>query len=324
MKKLLALFSVYFLALGTLCLPSSAQLQQVPPPWAIQTRQGDFLIENTTGVGAVSITMTWRMILATGERQEFQRTGLSVSGGNGPNYNSFPLPEGWLIGVSILGIGSVADNSQTYYQVWVGRNAYSTPNTAPMQLIGCSTSGAYGLGWPGGCNRPPTDGQGLNQSCAIANPAAGVNLSQNLNGTTNITCNGIANLVQGQKHWLSNIRFTLTTDANAAARQVCIRLTDANGNIYYGYCIQATQAASTIVTYDFTAGVGPTFLGAAALTVIPTTNVAGTANEVQGTLPDNLQFSDATVLTTRIVNIQVGDQISAVVVRPFWSHHTND
>lgn len=325
MKKLLSIFCISFLALTFFVVPTRAQLQQVPPPGSYQTYQGDFIIQNDTGgVGGASFTLTYRMILASGERKEFQQTGLGGSAGNGPSYNSFPLPQGWLVSWSLTLIGGNVDSGQTYAQVFLGRNFSPIPNAASTQLLGCQLSSNYSCGGPGPAWRAPTDGQGLNQSCAIANPAAGVNLSQNLNGTTNITCNGTANIVTGQKHWLSTIRFTLTTDANAAARQVCIRLTDANANIYYGYCMQATQAASTIVTYDFTAGVGPTFTGAAALTVIPTTNVAGTANEVQGTLPSNLQFFDATVLTTRVTNIQVGDQISAVVVRTFWSHHVTD
>jgi len=321
---------------GTLTVVYSGRLAQSPfseggggptipcagSPTGFVIKQGDYIIQNDTGyVGGATFTLTYRMILATGERKEFQQAVLPGAAGNGPAYNSFQLPEGCLTAVSLTLIGGSVDSGQTVAQVFVGRNFSPVPNASSTQILACQLSSNYSCGWPGTW-RAPTDGQGLNQSCTITNPAAGANLSQNIN-TGTLTCNGVSGMI-GQKHWLSNIRFTLTTDANAAARQVCIKLTNGNGNGDYGYCMQATQAASTIVTYDFTAGVGPTFLGGASLTVIPTTNVAGTANEVQGTLPSNFQYFDATVLSTRITNIQVGDQLSAIVVRTFWSHHATD
>jgi len=321
---------------GTVAIVYSGRLAQSPfseggggptipcagSPTGLVIKQGDYIIQNDTGnTGGASFTLTYRMILATGERKEFQNAGLAGAAGNGPAYNFFPLPEGCLTAVSLTLIGGSVDSGQTVAQVFVGRNASPVPNASSTQILACQLSSNYSCGWPGTW-RAPTDGQGLNQSCTIANPAAGADLSQNIN-TGTLTCNGVSGMT-GQKHWLSNIRFTLTTDANAAARQVCIKLTNANGNGDYGYCMQATQAASTIVTYDFTAGVGPTFLGGASLPVIPTTNVAGTANEVQGTLPSNFQYFDATVLSTRIVNKQVADQLSAIVVRIFWSHHDTD
>lgn len=283
-------------------------------------KQGDYIIENDTGdTAGGTFTLTWRMILATGERREFQQVGLPGSTTNGPTLNGFPLVEGCLVGGSLyLATGGV-EAGRTYAQVFLGRNGNSPiPNATSIQLIGCSMSSFYSVGWNGtsaaSC-RMPSDGQGYNQTIAFSNPAAGANLVNGaLSGATII----------GQKHWLANVRFTLTSSATAQARQACITFKDVGGNVYYGNCIQGTQAASLIVNYDFTAGVGAQYPGAATLIAIPSTNVAATANEVQGTLPSNLQFADASTISITIIGIQAGDQLSNIVVRTFWSHHVTD
>lgn len=276
-------------------------------PSPIFCYHGDALIVGATwGLNVTNpSTLVYYRMIVNGQRQEFTQTLSSTSSTPAFQNLQIPLPEGWLIGVTILGTAStVPQQGAISVQVGLARGLQgpiaTNAQSAPISLIsGCT--GNYPLSWPyvGAAN--PVTQPGYLASVAVSNPSAGANLSYTLSPSI-------------ERWTFQNIRLKLVTSSTAGSRQVQLLFTDASGNVYFSAQAQCTQPASQTNTYSFSPGVGPTFQGAATATVAP----AGA--DIQVPLPAILQANDATVISTVITNIQTGDQISAVVVRASLQH----
>lgn len=281
-------------------------------PSPLYVQQGDCLILDVTAQQpTASIYKVGYRMIRVADGQPFVGEFLTAAAVNaGPTYTYQALPEGWLLGVTITQefvgasvptlAGQAGFNLVQLYvgqaNTGIGSLGIETDSTigGGMLLISASPPAFQTLCWPSSGTRLGTDGAGTNNTLTKANPAAGVNFSFSFNAVL--------------RTQVFNVRFRLVTDANAANRQVGITFTDANANIFSSSFIQATQAASLTVDYNFAVGVGPSFPGAATLIAIPT------GDDVQGALPP-VCISDTTVLASVVKNIQVGDQISAITIR---------
>lgn len=94
------------------------------------------------------------------------------------------------------------------------------------------------------------------------------------------------------------LTFQLTTDDNAADRQVGLQLLDPTGNVVAAAPVASTQPASTNYLYSFLASLSSANAEEATVVVSPLFNFV---------IPDSYQ------LATSIANTQEGDQISGIV-----------
>lgn len=98
--------------------------------------------------------------------------------------------------------------------------------------------------------------------------------------------------------YLFGLRFTLTTDVNANARNVKI-FAGVSTNERYGIGANVVQAASTVFTYNFINGLGSPYI------------IAGT-QEVFLSLPNLFIIHENESLEIHIDNMEAGDQITLI------------
>ena len=218
---------------------------------------------------------------------------------------------GWLISVTAYINGAGIKSGQTYGSMYIlpsmpaGGGTGScvaglTTATLGTQLIGSNMNSFYPISWlvaGGALISSPLKVPGFytNNACpaTFACPAAGANLS-----TAAFSCAASGNCT-GFRVKFQTVHFTLTTDGNAANRQVCLVLKTGGGAVVSQSCAVGVQTASTTFSYDFAPGIG--------------SSSSTVSLEYLTTLPANFQLSPtATTLGTAISNIQVGDQISNV------------
>lgn len=242
-----------------------------------------------------------------------QATAWTVTCAGGQGTGILMPVQGWLISATAYISTAGLKSGQTYGSMFILRSMPAgggvgscvtgvTTATMGTQLLGSNMNSFYPISWVvagGSLITSSLKGPGFsaNNACpsTFACPAAGANLS-----TSSFSCSPSVNQsCTGFRLKFNTIHFTLTTDGNAANRQVCLVLKTGGGAVVSQSCAVGVQTASTTFSYDFGAGIG--------------SSSSATSLEFLSTLPANFQLSPtATTLGTAISNIQVGDQISNV------------
>lgn len=262
--------------------------QRVLPRTAIYVVPADTLLLNVTAEFALfpSINLAYRLLLTDGTVQTFLQA-FQITNGNGENTFSVQLPEGWLLSVTVEANTANIPTGAVYAQVFLIRGA-SGNLVWPTLLLGEYINSFFHIAWPGTPIRIPTEGRGFTQAINPANPGAGNNFSFTFD--------------QRFRWRLDSLAFKFTTSAVVANRSVRLLI----GTVaLFNMAIPApgVQAAST--TLDYTWGTGLPY-GATDATFGFT-----------APLPANLEWSTAShlPLITSIGNIDVGDTITAVIIR---------
>lgn len=276
-------------------MPSNILSPVGPSP--IEVTNGDVLIINDTsaaGVGGASTRpelITWRIKCLDGIIRSYSQSITTIMTG-GETINVIPLVPGWLLGVGYTPTTAAGQTGQVYAQVYFGKPSLSGGVVLDTLLMAGCPPGFQTISWPAQ-TKLNTDGPGVLARFTVSNPASATNF------TTTLTF--------GLRVQHINWRFRLVTSATAGNRQVGLRFTDASSNIYFDTFAQVSQPASETVDYNFSAGVGPNFVGAATLIAVPT------PDNVQCAMPNGLFSNDATVVASVVTGITTGDQISAIV-----------
>lgn len=253
---------------------------QEGPPSNLYIQLEDRLqIDQVATSGVIGMTVTARILRADGTIIALQ---LALSGGVPFTHikNTFDLVEGYLLSLVIT------PSTQSFQRGIYFVTAQIIRGTPPNQFITQTlfadyVVGGYTLGFPGGRLAQSVDGFGSTNSLTIAAPAAGVELSFSVGS--------------GQRLRPRSIRFSLTTSATVANREVTLVIDD-GAAIFAQIPSNFTQAASLSETYCFALG---------------TQSVKGSVTTLAlSPLPDCL-LSGGYRIRTLTTAIQATDQYSA-------------
>jgi hypothetical protein len=280
-------------------------LDRIGPPSPLYIQRDDVLGIEVTSSVAETVTVNWRQLLAPFPRggqpdapgvpdasQTAQSSNviepsqkvvnITAAQRNTPQTFTVPLTEGYLLGVTAVGLNSVS-RGQCFVRVVILRGALTFTSPQTFQTLFADYVTQFDIaGWPGGRVSDPNESTGLITSFTFANPAAGADFS-----------------VQStpQHRWrLQSLTGVLTTSAAAGNRQVHVRITDGTPNILYDAPAPSVQAASLAVRYSFVPGL---------------TSIATVDGSTVVPLPPNLvMVGSNTIVTSATTGLLAGDQWS--------------
>ena len=199
------------------------------------------------------------------------------------------LGDGWITGVDINYWQGTPKPGQSMFECEINRgvfNMHEGISLIPKSYL--ETSGH--LSWPYGRPGPTNSvtGHGFTRAVAVAQPAAGTNFTA--------TCPTNA-------HWkINSVSFLVVTDANAANRVLSIVIDDGT-SAFWTAVSGTTQTATQSTVY----AIGP---GASPRAFTPATGALRQYIE----LPIGLEIFEGGRIRSAITNIQVGDQVSGIVL----------
>lgn len=194
------------------------------------------------------------------------------------------LNEGWIESVSIVSSGTVVVRGQVFIQLSIQEDEewINSPHTI---LAADYFVSSVGLQWPGTPIRHYRDGAGFLTKLAIGGITAGANFSSTVP----------ASVVRR----IMSVSFRLAADANVANRRPILEVVT-GGSLAHSFPTFTTQAAGT--TFDsFFMPIGSFF----------TSVVSGVMITF---LSQDLYLKEGDVLQSRIDAMQVGDQLSNIVI----------
>lgn len=250
------------------------------PAYAIPIDKNDRIVYDGWSIGvAASVQLRIRTIGPDGVKQHALHT-ITIAGGGNNDTAEIVLGGGWLMSVSAVLITTGIPPGDIFSEVRLAKEETATSGVEFILFRAYLNSGR-GHSWPGHeLNDIFSAVPGLSIG-SPANPGVGANLSYALSDY--------------EQSNIFSVRFRLVTDANVASRRVQLRF-NRGGVILQDFVCSQTQAAS--LTYDYYFGVNlpaETFLN----------------NVVQRSLSP-IPLLPSSTITTSIVNIQAGDQISSV------------
>lgn len=327
-------FTLHTLLLAFLCalccVPARAQQPVyggVFSPVYVTTKE-TFYVQGTSenslaNISCASTIVSYRMKLTDGLIFQDQFT-ISTGSANGSGV-LFPY-EGWLLSATV---GCVSPSvSGLYIQIMIlntpvtgmsrgtqGAPGFPNSNIIEQVLFAGCISSFYTYSWPSAQATPPTACAAQNASRAVTNPAAGAQFTQALE--------------QFGRERIINIRFTVTTSAVAASRDVCVNFLKGGvaGTVVGSACSPFFQVASQTVTYNFMAGIGAT----PNCSLIGATQTAIACSEVEVPLPtywESVTSMETSIgapfsINSNVKSIDVGDTITAISIREQLWNETN-
>lgn len=154
---------------------------------------------------------------------------------------TIPVGPGRLLSVTVVAVIGTVQRGELFVSVFLGRNL-PFPAERSFLLLQDYVVGGSGLGWPGGQITDPLGGRGNYRVVALANPAAGAEMSL---------------LVPAGALWrLRHFRWRFVTDATAGNRSVRV-IADDGTNIYQRWAATSVQGASGDSRYTGLVGGAP-------------------------------------------------------------------
>lgn len=190
---------------------------------------------------------------------------------------TYPLPEGFLLGVSALPTDSSVRRGHLYAAVSIGRGLGTPYHPAHYLVQDYLESGCFAA-WPGQLNVPQAGPTGLVRTVVGTDPVASDEISQTV--PTNATWELLA------------VSWRLTTVATVATRRVVMQIFDPSVALVGRYPAADRQSASQVLGYNFGAGVF---------------NQAAFYNEIVTSLPVGLILPGGYIIGSLTENFQSGD-----------------
>jgi hypothetical protein len=240
------------------------------------------LVQVTNTVAGVSLICSGRQLLLDGSLKPFS-VPLTVTSDGVTRSTLEPLAQGWILSATVKVTAGVPTTSSTFVVLQLVRGGQGQLEVATLQQ-GFVTA-TQRVRFPG--EQPPassTSGVGTPTFFGGTTPGAGANMQES---------------VAAAHIWtLTALTLTLTCSATVANRVMRLQMTDGGGNVAGEVVDSAPATASQVVIFSFTNG--PNYLASGG-GVLDRTIGIGLWRMAAGTL-----------LKTAIVNLQAGDQISAI------------
>lgn len=253
---------------------------QVELPLSLYIGTDDFLYWQTwSSVANNPITLSIRYLAPDGQIIP-QLEVITPTSDRLVNNKSIRLQEGFILSVSLLGLGSERPG-QVYSRLTLARQAVpGTFYTAALLFAGY-VSPYDVLAWPFGHNIAPTDNRGNLRSITGTLPAAGAEISESV--------------PTGVRWRILAFRYSLTSSVAVANRDSQLTIDD-GANIFVQESAEAPQAASLAWRYTWAPGL---VIGAQsnATVFVP--------------LPVGLELNAGSRIRTATQNLQAADQYSA-------------
>lgn len=212
----------------------------VNPPSEAYLSEADQLIVCSQAVATNPITIAARVLHTNGQIQIYQYQHV-LNGTRQPKFESFPLVEGFLLGLSVFvptGVSTTVSRGIEFVSVWIGRGQGSTI-VLLHPLVADYVVSPHPIGWPGSTLRHPTEGPGRLLNIHVTNQAG-----FNLQFVQPILC-----------RWrFQGLNFTYTTSAVAGARIMAIRMFGQSGQRFWSRHAPGSQGASVSVLYSCVTG----------------------------------------------------------------------
>jgi hypothetical protein len=255
----------------------------VQPPSIVYMGVGDVIqVTIMAGGQAITANVNGRWLRAADGAVVPFTFQFTASFTRAPTSNTFALGEGFLLSLNV--VSSVVFNGTPIYgTVAMIRGGTTGAGVSFQQLAAGWFGGLRGLFWPGGTYVRPNEGPGVWRSITGATPAAGAEISET---------------VPSQAFWrLYAFRFSLTTSATVATRNVSLRFDD-GANVFDEAWPNLNQAQGVTAPYTFSNNAVPS---------IPalSTNINVMPLDDTKLLPGGFR------IRTNTFGIQVGDQYTA-------------
>lgn len=249
-------------------------------PWYLRV-DDNIRITSYNALASVKLEIRYRMIDGSGlimAGQEVQTPNTDRTA----KTTIYPTPEGWLLGGEIFVSGAAPLLGQTFVVVEIVRGLASS--ALPLQLIAAGyVSAKQPLAFPSPQIASSLDGGGALRSIAGSTPAAGAEISETV--------------PTGARWELLAFKAALTNSATVANRSPVLTLDD-GATIFVVMNNNLNQAASSTFTYSY----------------YPGSQVVQSPSgfNIQQHLPIGIRLGGGYRIRTSTVNIQVGDQWSAI------------
>jgi hypothetical protein len=264
----------------------SFKLQDLSPPSNLYIRQDEFLqvqFWSTAGT-AIVYTLGFRILLADGSvvvgQKQFTNIPVSATA-------VFPvdIPEGYLLGLIILGDTSLLKRGQTFVSVLINRGG-QVGGVPEVNLVQDYVSDHNRVTWPYGRTITSTEGPGWLHTVTVGNPAAGADWTFT-----------VPNAVRWR---INSIAAVLTTSATVASRLPQLTVQDVGALTTY------KAAANSLITASLVT------LVAAAPASIGSSVAVPPAQAVLIPTPSDFIVEAGWIIQTNTVALQAGDQWSSI------------
>lgn len=229
-----------------------------------------------------TLAVSGRVLLPDGTISVFSDT-FALSTSRTLQTKTLPLPEGWLLGVSVRASTGSPSVGQTWALLELVRGLGSSPQVLQTLAMGSLTANTP-LAWPGGALEGPTRGGGWIRSITGTDPAAGAEISETV--------------PTGARWKIVSIEFTLVTDATVANREPILTLDDGATEWFRSGPSAVIAATGTVRNVAAAFGAPP----------------AAVTNFRSILLPPDLVLSAGFRIRTSTTNLQAGDNYGAPVL----------
>jgi hypothetical protein len=192
-----------------------------------------------------------------------------------------PLGEGWVLDVAVMVLTGTPQHGQCWTRLALVRGGPTAGMESSQLTQGYVTRHRY-IGRPLGTIEAPLEGPGALRSITGSSPSAGANISEAV--------------PTGARWELLALQTALTTSATVATRVVSLVLDD-GAAAFHSLSAQTTQAASFSFNYSAAQGTNGIF--------------SGSDNRLALQLPIGLRLAAGYRIRTAVLNLQVGDQLTA-------------